>query len=295
MPERRTASPTAAVPSVEGVDVDQRSFERRADGRAGGRDDDCSGRSFRREAQGAVEADVLAVEVGVADDRLDEERELLRASHPLRELRCCATSWSRIASGTLSIMGVPIVPGAMAQTRIPSGARSRASGRVMPRIAALAAAYDSWPVWPSSPAIEAVFTTTPRSPLSSGSLAPIAAAARRVTLKVPNTFIAIVWTNASLGWGVPSRATVRPPPTPPPATLTTTERVAERLCGFDRGQHAVVVVHISGDRQRPGSEFTDELAGTIGIPVEDDDRGAAFHETAHRCRTQPAGTAGDDR
>ena len=35
--------------------------------------------------------------------------------------------------------GVPIVPGAMAHTRIPIGARSRAIGRVMPRMAALAA------------------------------------------------------------------------------------------------------------------------------------------------------------
>ena len=42
-------------------------------------------RLLRREAQRAVEADVLAVQVGVAGDRLDEERELLGAAHPLRE------------------------------------------------------------------------------------------------------------------------------------------------------------------------------------------------------------------
>ena len=51
-----------------------------------------------------------------------------------------ATSASFISCGADSISGVPIVPGAMAHTRIPIGARSRASGRVMPRIAAFAAA-----------------------------------------------------------------------------------------------------------------------------------------------------------
>ena len=44
-----------------------------------------------------------------------------------------------MSSGMLSMSGVPIVPGAMAHTRIPAGARSRAMGSVMPRIAALAA------------------------------------------------------------------------------------------------------------------------------------------------------------
>ena len=38
-----------------------------------------------------------------------------------------------------SISGVPMVPGAMAHTRIPMTPRSRAMGRVMPRMAALAA------------------------------------------------------------------------------------------------------------------------------------------------------------
>ena len=35
--------------------------------------------------------------------------------------------------------GVPITPGAMAHTRTPIGARSRAMGRVMPKMAAFAA------------------------------------------------------------------------------------------------------------------------------------------------------------
>ena len=41
--------------------------------------------SLGREPQGAVEADVLAVEVGVAGDRLDEQPELRRLAHALRE------------------------------------------------------------------------------------------------------------------------------------------------------------------------------------------------------------------
>src|ERR1035437_980935 len=40
---------------------------------------------LRREPQGAVQADVLAVEGGVADDRLDHQGELLGLPHPLGE------------------------------------------------------------------------------------------------------------------------------------------------------------------------------------------------------------------
>ena len=81
-----------------------------------------------------------------------------------------------MASLALIMIGVPIVPGAMAQTRTPIGARSRAIGSVIPRIAALAAPYAICPVWPSMPAIDAVLTMTPRWPLSSGSFAAMAAA-----------------------------------------------------------------------------------------------------------------------
>ena len=51
-----------------------------------------------------------------------------------------STSLALSSSGALCIRGVPMVPGAMAHTRIPNGARSRASGRLIPRMAALAAA-----------------------------------------------------------------------------------------------------------------------------------------------------------
>ncbi len=45
-------------------------------------------------------------------------------------------------------------------------------------------------------AIDAVFTTTPRSPSSAGSVRAIAAAARRSTLKVPTRFTITVRVNA---------------------------------------------------------------------------------------------------
>ena len=63
------------------------------------------------------------------------------------------------------------------------------------------------------PAMDAVLTTTPRWPSSSGSFSPMAAAARRVTLKVPYTFISMVWVNGSMGCGTPPRATVAAPTT----------------------------------------------------------------------------------
>ncbi len=75
------------------------------------------------------------------------------------------------------------------------------------------------------PAIEPVLTTTPRWPDSSGSSPAMAAAASRVALKVPNAFISMVVTNAPMSWSLAPRPTVRPPPTPRPAMLTTTESV----------------------------------------------------------------------
>ena len=47
------------------------------------------------------------------------------------------------------------------------------------------AAYAGWPIWPSNAAIDAVLMMTPRSPLGSGVFCAMAAAASRITLKVP--------------------------------------------------------------------------------------------------------------
>lgn len=67
----------------------------------------------------------------------------------------------------------------MAQTRMPSGARSRAIGRVIDATAPLAAAYGTIVIWPSKALIEAVWTMTHRWPSGSGSLVAKAAADSR--------------------------------------------------------------------------------------------------------------------
>ena len=78
---------------------------------------------------------------------IDSTRSANSSGRPMRlGNTMLSTSLSLVASGTPSISGVPIVPGAIAHTRTPIGARSRAMGRVMPRIAAFAAAYAIWPV-----------------------------------------------------------------------------------------------------------------------------------------------------
>ncbi len=72
---------------------------------------------------------------------IDSTRRANSSGLPIRfGNRMVLTRWSWISSGMLSMSGVPIVPGAMAHTRIPSGERSRAIGSVMPRMAAFAAA-----------------------------------------------------------------------------------------------------------------------------------------------------------
>ena len=83
----------------------------------------------------------------------------------------------------------------------------------------LDAEYAAWPIWPSNAATEAVLTITPRPP-STGSVAAIAAAARRITLKVPIRLISITLVNCSSGIGCPLRTTR--PGGPIPAQLTVT-------------------------------------------------------------------------
>src|SRR6185295_124020 len=78
----------------------------------------------------------------------------------------CAASACRTGSGAIASMGVSKVPGAIVHTRIPSEARSRAIGNVMPTTPPFDAEYAAWPIWPSNAAIDAVLTTTPRSPSS---------------------------------------------------------------------------------------------------------------------------------
>ena len=84
----------------------------------------------RRQAGGAVKADHLAIQIGVFDDLGDHLTELGRVAQARRGTGMLAVmaSWS-VSSGRLSIIGVLNRPGAMAQTRMPGRASSRANGR----------------------------------------------------------------------------------------------------------------------------------------------------------------------
>src|SRR3954447_13473612 len=110
----------------------------------------------------------------------------------------CLPSDSRAGSGRPASMGVSMIPGAMVQTRISLSARSRAIGNVMPTTPPFDALYAAWPICPSNAATDAVLTMTPRSP-STGSVSTMAAAASRMTLKVPIRLIRTTFSNASSG------------------------------------------------------------------------------------------------
>ena len=180
--------------------------------------------------------------------------------------------------------GVPIVPGAIAHTRIPSGARSRAIGSVMPRIAPFAAEYAIWPVCPSMPAIDDVFTMTPRWPCSSGVVLrhrrrrepadvegadrvhrhrgderrPCRAAFRR-------------------GRRCGRRRSRRPRRSPRP-------RGAERPRGLDRGGDVVVVRDVAFHRARVRAELRGECSRALAVAVEDRDARCRARRAAARWR-----------
>jgi hypothetical protein len=101
-----------------------------------------------------------------------------RAAEALGERDRRAERGARLL-GQAASSGVSNRPGAIVFTRMPTPARSRAAGRVMPTTPPLEALYAICPIWPSNAAIEAVLTMTPRSPSSVGSFALIAAAAKR--------------------------------------------------------------------------------------------------------------------
>ena len=95
--------------------------------------------SLRREPEGAVEADDLAVEVVVLADVLDQGRVLGGSAHPLgvRDLRAPV---GRQLVACLAVGRGQVVPGAMVTTRMPTGDRSRAATRVILTTPPLAAA-----------------------------------------------------------------------------------------------------------------------------------------------------------
>ena len=100
------------------------------------------------------------------------------------------------------------MPGAIATTRIPCCARSRAAVTVIPATPAFDAAYATWPTWASNAAIDAVFTITPRCPSASAGSRLIASAASRSTLNVPTRLTPTTVRNSSRSCG-PRRDTMR--------------------------------------------------------------------------------------
>src|SRR5271169_2704085 len=90
-------------------------------------------------------------------------------------------------------MGVSMRPGRMQFARMPTTARSRASGSVSPTTPPLDDEYATWPIWPSSAATEAVFTMAPRQPSPSASWRLIFVAASRQTLNVPTRLISMTF------------------------------------------------------------------------------------------------------
>src|ERR1017187_4096149 len=149
------------------------------------------------------------------------------------------------------------------------------------------------------PAIEAVLTTTPRWPSASGSLSPMAAATSRVVLKVPSAFISIVWMKESLSWGTPPRPTVRPPPTPPPATFTSIESgpraLAASIAAATSSSSTTSppapapaaphrgIAQLFGQFPRPG-----------GVTVQDRPSHADVHQSADRRRPEATGATSHD-
>src|SRR3954470_20156910 len=130
----------------------------------------------------------------------------------------CLPSDSRAGSGRPASIGVSMIPGAIVHTRMSLSARSRAIGSVMPTTPPFDALYAAWPICPSNAATDAVLTMTPRSP-STGSVSTIAAAASRITLKVPIRLIRTTFSNASSG-STPCLPSTRAG-VPTPAQLTT--------------------------------------------------------------------------
>ena len=145
------------------------------------------------------------------------------------------------------------------------------------------------------PAIDAVLTTTPRWPCSSGSLAAMAAAARRVTLKVPNAFISMVPTNAALSWGVPSRPDGTAAADAAAGHVDDERQHAERLRRLDGGADVAVVVHVAGHRHGRVTELLGQRLGSVAVTVEDRDAGADPDEVADRGGAEAARAARDQR
>ena len=133
----------------------------------------------------------------------------------------------------------------------------------------------------------------PGRPALTGSVAAIAAAARRMTLNVPMRLTRIVRSNASSGAG-PSRPTVRFAVTMP-AQFTATRSGAERRGRVDRGLHLGLVRDVRRDEAGPLAELGRGLVAARAGQVDEHDGCPAVDECARRGAPEARGPTGDDR
>ena len=234
---------------------------------------------LRREAGCPVETDHLAVEIRVGDDRFGEQRVLLGAAESLRERDVVRPA--PLGRRATRSRGVSIEPGAMAHTRTPMGARSRAIGRIIETIAPLAAAYGTMLTWPSKALIDAVCTMTPRSPSSFGLVR--GERSRRQSGEVERAAA-----RGARGWPATSPWASANRPGPPgarlgmttPVALTAIENTPSDSRGRDGVGHGIVVVAVAGDRGDQATELRDQFTRPLHVWIED-----------HRCCTSGNETA----
>eukprot|EP00411_Alexandrium_monilatum_P035448 CAMPEP_0175343124 /NCGR_PEP_ID=MMETSP0095-20121207/7189_1 /TAXON_ID=311494 /ORGANISM="Alexandrium monilatum, Strain CCMP3105" /LENGTH=143 /DNA_ID=CAMNT_0016640549 /DNA_START=157 /DNA_END=589 /DNA_ORIENTATION=- len=128
-----------------------------------------------READAAVHADGLAVEVAIVDDVRGEQRKLLRLAETRRPGDRGQEPLLHLRRRGLHQGGVDDPRGDGHDADAEPG-EVTAMGRVMPTTAPLDAEYANWPFWPSKAATEATLMITPRFPSASAGSLAIAAA-----------------------------------------------------------------------------------------------------------------------
>ena len=99
-----------------------------------------------------------------------------------------------------------------------------------------------------------MFTTTPRSPSSPGSVRAMAPAASLITLNVPTRFTLTTVLKASRSCGSPCRPTVRCAQ-PMPAQLTADPELTGLGGPLDRLAHRLRIADVAGDVRGPVTEL----------------------------------------
>ena len=132
---------------------------------------------------------------------------------------------------------------------------------------------------------------TPRSPWSSGSLASIAAAASRSTLKVPIRLTRMTVSNGSKACGAGGPAIFSAQPMP--AQQTEIRSPSSPAAALDGGLDLLGVGHVGGDEV--GAELVGERLAALRVEVGDRDVGAGLVQRAGGRRAEARRPAGDER